>query len=317
VTQQAPVKPAEPRAAIVEVPEVKSQLRREGWRKRMPVLPALVFTLVLTQIPFVLTIIYSFQRWQLLSGGNQGFTGVDNYAAALGDEVFWKSMSVTLVTTVGATAACIVLGLGLALLLNHPFPGRALARTLAITPFFMMPVAVALFWRSAMFDPSFGLFAWLSRTFGLPAVNWLSEQPLTALTILLTWRFMPFAMLILLAGLQSLPQDQMEAVKLDGAGPVRSFVAIVIPHLRPFIELSALLLAMNLIQTFGEIALLTAGGPAFATTNITYYIFLEGFNSFDFGTASAFGVIALIFTIALIMPTLKLLSGIFQAEGRK
>ncbi|MFP5416256.1 MAG: carbohydrate ABC transporter permease [Actinomycetes bacterium] len=297
--------------------ETRRRLRREGWRLRLPLLPALVFTLVLTQIPFVLTLIFSFQKWNLLSGGNQGFVGVTNYLNAVDDSVFWKSLKVTVVTTLGATVACLVVGLLLALVLNQSFPGRGVARTLAITPFFVMPVAVTLFWRSAMFDPSFGLFGWISRLLGLPSISWLSDHSLAALVILLTWRFAPFAMLILLAGLQSLPGDQVEAAKIDGADQVRIFGYIVVPHLRPFIELSALLLAMNLIQTFGEIALLTAGGPAYATTNITYYIFVKGFNSFDLGAASAFGVIALILTIALVMPALRLLSGIFQTEGRR
>jgi sorbitol/mannitol transport system permease protein len=303
-------------AADAKPPAIRLS-RAEGWRRRLPLLPALVFTLVLTQIPFVLTIIYSFDRWNLLSGGNQGFIGFRNFTAAFQDSIFWKSLKVTAVTTIGSTVACIVIGLLLALALNHSFPGRGLARTLAITPFFVMPVAATLFWRSAMFDPSFGLFGWVSRSLGLPAVAWLTEHPLAALVTLLTWRFTPFALLILLAGLQGLPQEQVDAAKTDGADGLRTFRYIVLPHMRPFVELSALLLAMNLLQTFGEIALLTAGGPAYATTNITYYIYVKGFNSFDYGAASAFGVISLIFTIALIMPALRLLSGIFQTEGRR
>ena len=121
----------------------------------------------------------------------------------------------------------------------------------------------------------------------------------------------------MLAGLQGAPQDQLEAAQVDGAGPLRRFQFITLPHLRPFIELAALLLAMNLIQTFGEIALLSAGGPAYATTNITYYIYLKAFNAFDFGFASALGVVTLVLTIALVSPALRLLSGIFQAEGRR
>jgi sorbitol/mannitol transport system permease protein len=302
---------------VIAPPAPQALTRAEVWRRRGPLIPAMVFTLLLTQIPFVLTIIYSFQQWNLLSGGNQGFNGGDNFVRAFQDGIFWRSLWTTVILTGGATIACIVVGLLLAMALNHKFPGRGVARTLAITPFFAMPVAVTLFWRSAMFDPSFGLFGYLSGLVGLPAVSWLTEAPLVSLVILLTWRFTPFAMLILLAGLQGVPEDQMEASQLDGAGPWNRFRYILIPHLRPFIELSALLLAMNLLQTFGEIALLTAGGPAFRTTNITYYIYLKGFNSFDLGMASAFGVVSLVLTIALISPVLRLLSGIFQAEGRR
>ncbi len=291
--------------------------RAERWRLRGPLLPALVFTLVLTQIPFVLTIFYSFRRWNLLAGGEQGFNWGRNYVDVFTDAIFWKSILNTLLITGVSTIACIVVGLLIAMALNHNFPGRGLARTLAITPFFAMPVAVTLFWRSAMFDPTFGFFGFVSRTLGLPSVSWLSDYPLVALIILLTWRFCPFALLIMLAGLQGAPQDQLEAAQVDGAGWLSRFRYIVLPHLRPFIELASLLLAMNLIQTFGEIALLTAGGPAYATTNITFYIYLKAFNAFDFGFASALGVVSLVLTIALVSPALRLLSGIFQAEGRR
>jgi sorbitol/mannitol transport system permease protein len=296
---------------------VRELTRAERWKIRGPLLPALVFTILLTQLPFLLTLIYSFQSWNLLSNKPAQFNGGANYLTTIQDEIFWRSIGNTGVMTGVSTIACIVVGLLLALLLNHTFPGRGIARTLAITPFFVMPVAVTLFWRSAMFDPGFGLLGWFSRLIGLPAVSWLSEYPMAALIILLTWRFTPFAMLILIAGLQSAPQEQLEAAKVDGAGPLRQFRFILVPHLRPYIELAALLLAMNLIQTFGEIALLTAGGPAFGTTNITYYIYLKGFNGFDFGTASALGIAALLITIALVLPALRLLSGIFQKEGRR
>ncbi|GAB2573221.1 carbohydrate ABC transporter permease [Microlunatus antarcticus] len=289
----------------------------ERWRLRGPLLPALVFTLALTQIPFLMTLFFSIRRWNLLSGGDQGFNWGHNYVDTATDPIFWKSILNTVLITGVSTVLCIAIGLLIAMALNHSFPGRGIARTLAITPFFAMPVAVTLFWRSAMFDPTFGLFGFLSRSVGLPAVSWLSDYPLLALVVLLTWRFTPFGLLIMLAGLQGAPQDQLEAAQVDGAGPFSRFRFITLPHLRPFIELAALLLAMNLIQTFGEIALLSAGGPAYATTNITYYIYLKAFNAFDFGFASALGVVALVLTIALVSPVLRLLSGIFQSEGRR
>ncbi|TAM66870.1 MAG: sugar ABC transporter permease [Microbacteriaceae bacterium] len=290
--------------------------RLERWKLRGPLLPALIFTLVLTQIPFALTIIFSFSRWNLLSVSKQAFYFGENFVNAFTDHVFWQSILNTVVMTAAATVLCIAIGLGLGMLLNHAFPGRGVARTLAITPFFMMPVAVTLFWKTAIFDPGFGFLGWISGTMGLPRISWLSDYPMVSLIMFLTWRFAPFALLILLAGLQGMPQDQLEASRVDGAGALRQFRFIMLPHMRPFIELTALLLAMNLLQTFGEIDILTAGGPAYATTNITYYIYLKGFQSFDFGAASAYGVVALILTIALILPALRLLSGLFKKEGR-
>lgn len=291
--------------------------KSESWSRRTPLLPALVITLLLTQIPFVLTIWYSLLNWNLLKPGQRSFTGLDNYKATFTDAVFWKAIWNTVVLTGGATIASMVVGLLLAVLLQKSFPGRGVARTLAITPFFVMPVAAALFWRSAIFDPSFGLLGWLTDLVGLPRVNWLSEQPMLSIIMITSWRWTPFAMLVLLAGLQALPDDQLEAARVDGASWFQQFRYVMLPHLRPFLELTALLLSMNIIQTFGEIALLTAGGPAFATTNITYYIYLRGFQSFDFGLASAYGLVALVLTIALAMPALRLLSGIFREEGRR
>ncbi|MBT2233695.1 carbohydrate ABC transporter permease [Nonomuraea sp. NEAU-A123] len=291
--------------------------RRGSWSRRAPLLPALVITLALTQIPFVLTIWYSLQRWNLLNPGERSFTGLANYQATFTDGTFWKSIGNTVVLTAGATVVSMAIGLVLAILLQKKFPGRGLARTLAITPFFIMPVAAALFWRSAMFDPSFGLLGWLTDLAGLPRVSWLSEQSMLSITLITSWRWTPFAMLVLLAGLQAMPDEQIEAARVDGAGWWWQFRGVILPHLRPFLELTALLLSMNLIQTFGEIALLTAGGPAYGTTNITYYVYLRAFNSFDFGTASAYGLVTLVLTIALAMPALRLLSGIFRQEGRR
>lgn len=287
------------------------------WRLRGPLLPALLVVILITQIPFVLTLFYSVQRWNLISARPRVFNGLDNFTAALGDAVLWKSLGNTAVLTVGATVVCLVVGLGMALLLNAGFPGQGLARTLAITPFFAMPVAVTLFWKSAMFDSSFGLLGWVTDTLGMPRIDWLSQHPMAAMIILIAWRWTPFALLVLLAGLQALPADQLEAAKMDGAGPVRQFRYVTLPFLRPFLELATLLLAMNILQTFGEIALLTAGGPAYATTNITFYIYQRAFNAFDLGAASAYGLIALVLTIAIVLPTLRLLSGIFQREGRR
>jgi sorbitol/mannitol transport system permease protein len=180
-----------------------------------------------------------------------------------------------------------------------------------------MPVAVALFWRAAVFDPTFGVLGWLTNLVGLPRVNWLSEQGMFSIILISSWRWVPFAMLVLLAGLQALPDEHLEAARVDGASWGQQMRFVVLPHLRPFLELTALLLSMNILQTFGEIALLTAGGPAYGTTNITYYIYVKAFNSFDLGVASAYGLIALVLTIALAMPALRLLSGIFQEEGRR
>jgi sorbitol/mannitol transport system permease protein len=205
--------------------------------RRAPLLPALVITLVLTQIPFALTIWYSLQGWNLLNPGQKGFAGLYNFRATFGDNTFWKAIK------------------------KHGGPhrrrhDRRRGHHHTVTPFFVVPVAVTLFWRSAPFDPSFG------------RLGWLSERLMLSIIMITSWRWTPFEMLVLLVGLQALPDDQLDAARVDGANWWRQFRNVVLPHLRPFLELTALLLSMNIIQTFGGIALLTAGGPGFGTANI-------------------------------------------------
>ena len=180
-----------------------------------------------------------------------------------------------------------------------------------------MPVAAALFWKAAFYDPSFGLLGWLTSEIGLGRINWLTQYPMLSVVLLIAWRWTAFALLIMLAGLQSFPVEIAEAARLDGAGGSSLLRYFLLPHLRPFLELSALMIAMFVLQSFGEIALMTAGGPAYATTNVAYYIYLQAFSAFNLGQAAAYGVVALIISIALVMPMLRVLSGVFQAGGRR
>ena len=191
-----------------------------------------------------------------------------------------------------------------------------IARTLAITPFFVMPVAAALFWKTGVYDPSFGILGWVTSEIGVGRLNWASQYPKLTIIILSTWQWSAFALLILLAGMQSFPTEVGEAAAIDGAGRLYAFRRLMLPHLRPFMELTALLIAMYVLDTFAAITILTNGGPAYATTNLSYYVYLEAFSAFDLGKASAFGVIALVLAIALTVPMLRIVSGIFKEGGR-
>ena len=288
-----------------------------AWQRAVPLLPALGLVIAITQVPFAMTIFYSSQHWNLASMTPRHFTGFGNFIAAIHDGVFLQSLLNTLVMVVSTIVISLVLGTLLALGLNRDFPGRGFVRTLAITPFFVMPVAAALFWKAAFYDPSFGLLGWLTSEIGLGRINWLTQFPMLSVVVLIAWRWTAFALLIMLAGLQSFPAEISEAARLDGAAGGSLLRYFLLPHLRPFLELSALMIAMFVLQSFGEIALLTAGGPAYATTNVSYYIYLQAFSAFNLGQAAAYGVVALIISIALIMPMLRVLSGVFQAGGRR
>jgi len=279
-------------------------------------MPALLVVIAVTQVPFLVTIYYSLHRWNLVSTNTPRFVWFRNFGAAVTDPVFLKAIGNTAIITGSVVAASIVLGGLLALGLNRDFVGRGLARLLAITPFFVMPVAAALFWKTGLFDPTFGIFGWITDEVGLGRLNWISQYPRLSIIILTTWQWSSFALLILLAGLQSFPTEVTEAAAVDGAGRFHVFWHLTVPHLRPFLELTALLISMYTLENFAAIAILTAGGPAYATTNLSYYVYLEAFSAFDLGKASAYGVVSLVIAIALTMPMLRVVSGIFRQGGR-
>jgi sorbitol/mannitol transport system permease protein len=286
------------------------------WRLRAPLLPALLVVIAVTQAPFVITLYYSLFRWNLVSTSARRFVGIRNYLGAVTDPVFLKAIANTAGMTLSIVAGAIVIGTLLALGLHRNFRGRGIARTLAITPFFVMPVAAALFWKAGLFDPTFGLLGWSTAALGLGKINWVSEYPRLSIVILTAWQWSSFALLILLAGMQSFPVEVTEAAAIDGAGRWLTFRRLMLPHLRPFFELTALLASMYVLENFAAIATLTAGGPAYATTNLSYYVYLEAFSAFDLGQASAYGIISLAIAIALVMPMLKVVAGIFRTGGR-
>lgn len=286
------------------------------WWDRLPLLPALIFVFLVTQLPFVITLYYSLQRWNLVSTTPPRFVWFRNFVNAATDATFLKAVLNTGIMTLSIVAASVVVGGFLAAGLNREFRGRSMARTLAITPFFIMPVAAALFWKTGVYDPTFGILGWITDEIGIGRINWISQYPKLTIIIITTWQWSAFSLLILLAGMQSFPTEVAEAAEVDGAGRLYKFRRLMLPHLRPFIELTALLVAMYVLENFAAIAILTNGGPAYSTTNLSYFVYLEAFSTFDIGRASAFGMISLALAMALTIPMLRVVSGIFKEGGR-
>jgi len=180
-------------------------------------------------------------------------------------------------------------------------------RTLLITPFLVTPVAGALLWKTTMFDPVFGIVNFVLSPFGVGQVDWVSKFPLAAVMVNLIWQWTPFMMLLILAGLQSMPRDILEAARVDGAKPIAMFRELTLPHLRRFIELGAVLGAIYLINTFDAIYMMTQGGPGTASANLPFYIYQRAFLGFDIGQAAAMGVIVVIATIVVATLALRLI----------
>ena len=268
---------------------------REQWLH----LPALVYMIVMTQIPFMLAVWFSLHAWNLLVPAEGfPFVGLANYINVFfHDPNFWPIMGHTLELVVGAMGLAVIAGTILALLLNRPLPGRNILRALATVPFLVTPSVMALLWKNLFLSPSTGIIDWLLHLVGLPAVAWFSSLPLESVIFIVAWEWTPFVMLVILAGLQSIPDEVLEAAKVDGAAAWTTFWRIVIPLLRKPYEIALLFGTIFIFQTFGEIYLTTAGGPGLTTNTLPYYTYRTALSSFQIGQAATLGVIGVIVAI--------------------
>jgi sorbitol/mannitol transport system permease protein len=289
--------------------------RSERWSRRAPLLPALVFAIIVTQLPFLLTLWYSLRSWNLVRPGSDHFVGLSNYGQVFADSVFRGALVHTVVLTAGCVVISLLIGLGLAVLLDREFVGRGVVRTLLITPFLVMPVASALLWKYMMFDPVYGIINFVLSPFGVSSTtDWVTKFPLGSVLVALVWQWTPFMMLLLLAGLGAQPRDALEAAQVDGASTWKTFVYVTLPHLRRYIELAVLLGAIYIVNTFDQIYMMTQGGPGTASANLPFYIYQRAFLGFDVGQAAAMGVVVVIGTIIVATFALRVLFASFKVE---
>jgi sorbitol/mannitol transport system permease protein len=301
------------------VPQARTVRHREAarstrWSRRAPLLPALVFAIIVTQLPFLLTIWYSLQSWNLVRPGSQQFVGLANYVDVFSDAVFRQAALNTVVITASCVVFAMLIGIGLAVLLDRRFLGQGVVRTLLITPFLVMPVAGALLWKTTMFDPVFGIVNFVLSPLGVQDVDWVSQFPLTSIIIALVWQWTPFMMLLVLAGLQSQSREVLEAAQVDGASTWHTFTQITLPHLRRYIELGVLLGAIYVVNTFDQIYMMTQGGPGTASANLPFYIYQRAFLGFDVGQAAAMGVVVVVGTIIVATVALRVIFKSFMQE---
>ena len=305
-----------PPSRTTETPGRGSALRRSSdWVRRAPLLPALIFMIIVTQLPFVVTLIISFMDWNAYYPNERGFAGFDNYVRVFTDVNMRHAVWVTIVLTASVVLLSLFLGMVIALLLDRKFRGRGVVRTMMIAPFLVVPVAAALVWKHALYNPNYGLFNGLLRlVFGPNAVqpDWISDWPKTSIVVSLVWEWTPFMMLILLAGLQSKPLDVIEAARIDGCSPWQVFRYMTFPHMRQYLELAGLLGSIYVVQTFDAVFTITSGG--LGTANLPYIIYTIFYNAHDYGKASAAGVVVVVATIAIATFALRTVSSLFREE---
>jgi multiple sugar transport system permease protein len=266
------------------------------------VMPSLIPILVLSVAPLLVALALAFTDARLVRNPDYEFVGVDNFSRLAGNTFFWDSLRIGLIWTVGVTVLQLAASMGLALLLNSGLRLQGLTRVLALVPWAMPPVVVAIMWQMIYSANGGPLNAFLGSV-GLPDdINWLGDfsTALPAVILVGVWVGMPQTTVTLLAGLQQIPADLHEAASMDGAGAWRRFTAVTWPSLRPIVTS---ITSLNFIWNFNSFSLvyvLTEGGPGGRTMVPILFTYIEAFKNRNIGYAAAMGVVLVIVIVFLL-----------------
>ena len=261
---------------------------------RLLLTPAVATLLLSMLVPLAMTVYFSLIRYNLMQPDQTGFNGLDNFEYFLTDPSFSAAVVNTVLLLGSVILITVVLGMGLALLIDEAFPGRAVVRLLLISPFFVMPTVNALLWKHMMMHPIYGALAQVSIFFGFTPVAWLSDHPLVSIIIMVAWQWLPFATLIFMTALQSMNREQLEAARMDGATYLQQLRYLYIPHLGRPVAVVVMIELIFLLSVFAEIYTTTGGGPGDASTNVAFLIFKQALLNFDAGVASAGALFAVL-----------------------
>ena len=263
--------------------------------------PALVVLLVTTTVPLVYLAWTAMNRIDLGMPWLTGFVGAGNFGKMGGDPRFWNSLWLTVVYTASTVVLQVVIGLSLALLVLQIPRGQALLRVGAILPIVLAPVVVGLFWRTLVLSPDVGLVDMATRALGLGSHNWLGDPQLALISVIAihTWQWTPFAFLVLLATLSTLPPDVYEAARLDRAGAWQRFVHITLPLIRPAIMMVVIMRMMTALSAFAAIFAATGGGPGSATEILNLYAYRTSFTELNLGYGASLAMVLLGITIVV------------------
>ena len=283
--------------------------RLRHWLHRLePMLyitPAFLVLFIILVYPLGYSFWLSFHEWTL-RGFRQGvpWVGLDNYVSLLKNGDFLTSLRITFTFLILAIAAEFTLGMGLAVLLNHDLKAKGLIRSAILLPMMCTNVVIGLTWR-LLFNYEFGIINYYLTQVGFKPVEWLSNPTVAMGSVIIVdvWNTTSFVALMLLAGLQSLPEEPFEAAKIDGASGWQTFRFLTLPLLRQTILVALLWRLIDTFRIFDVIYLLTAGGPARATETVSIYVYRYGFQSFNLGYASAssYAMILIMLVIAGVL----------------
>ena len=273
--------------------------------------PSLFGLVVLTLLPIVGALGGALTKWNVVGGlASVQFVGLRNFELLLSDAEFWAAAWRTVLYTGFGVPLGVFGGLLVALALNGPVAGRTWLRAIFYIPAMVNVVAVGLVWLLAL-DPGSGPIAGLTSLLGIGRLNWLAspQLALSALVLIHVWGSVGFNAIVYLAALQDMPAELYEAATIDGAGPLRRFSTVTWPGLVPTTTMLFIMSFISSSQGFGLIAFLTRGGPGGATTTLPYYLYMNAFQYYDLGYASAIGVVMFALLVALSLAIWRLQRG--------
>ena len=286
------------------------------------VLPGLIWVAIVTQVPFILTLIFSTLRWNLARPDLPvKFYWFKNYWYFLRIRdwsripEFYSIVWQTFLITVSALALCTFVGFLLSLLLDHAIPGVNIARTLILGPFFVMSTASGVIWKTTILNTTFGWYGVIAKALGMTPVDLLSYHPIAVIVGLFSWRWMPFFVLVILAGLQSIPGEIVDSMKVDGANWWHATFSVKLPMIRKHISVAMMLGLIFIVKEFGLILVTTAGGPGTRSYTLPYAVFMQVFNASNVGRAGALAAITVVLTLIglnILYQTIEKRSAVYE-----
>jgi len=278
----------------------KSWLSTEKWMSFLFILPCVVILLVISVFPLIYSLWLSFNSWELAMGFPPEFIGLANYIRLFQEARFWNAMLNIGKVLLFGVGSQFLIGLALAILLDRAIRGKTLLTTLFLLPMVIAPVVVGCTWRQ-IYHYQYGPLNYILQKMSFAPITWLSNPRFSLPSIIIsdTWEWTPFMMVVILAGLQSIPDQLREAAAIDGASSWKIFTNILFPLLKPVMIVAILIRVMDAFKLFDLVVLLTQGGPGESSETITYYNYLVGFKHFSLGYAAALSYVQLVVIIVI------------------
>ena len=275
--------------------------------------PAILILVLIILVPITISIITSFFDYTLIDRDLDKFTGLKNYFSVINNPKFINSFFVTISFVIFVVLFEFLLGFLIAILLNKVTKFRNIYYFILLIPLLINPVVVGLIWRMFL-HPQLGIVNYLIGFLGISPVNWLGDPQIAFVTIIFVdiWHQVSFMIILLLAGLASIPEEPYEAARIDGANEFRQFLDITLPYMRPVIIITLLIRLIFAVKTYDLIYIMTKGGPGEATDLISYYIYRSAFISLNLGEAASMSVLLLIIICVIIFPLFKFLDLIIK-----